>query len=70
VAPLGSNVDDLEEAYRFEVSGVDRGKRAACEQRLRAKLRQTQAPSLDTAAIAGVTGFEQRLVLLSAIVES
>lgn len=70
VAPRGSPMDDLESAYRFEVSGVDKGRRALCEQRLRAKVKQTQEPQHHSPAIAGVTGFEQQLVLLSAVMES
>jgi hypothetical protein len=70
VAPEGSAIDDLEGAYRFEVSGVDKGRRALCDQRLRAKVKQTQEPGHQTPAIAGVTGFEQQVVLLSAAIES
>jgi hypothetical protein len=70
VAPLGSAIDDLERAYRFEISGVDKGRRALCDQRLLAKIKQTQDASHATPAIAGVTGFEQRLVLLSPTIES
>lgn len=40
VAPRGSAIDDLEDAFRFEVSGVDKGRRALCDQRLRAKIRR------------------------------
>ena len=69
VAPIGSAVDDLEDALRFEVSGVDKGKRSLCDQRLRAKVKQTQAASHGSTAIAAVTGFEQQIVLLSAAVE-
>lgn len=70
VAPQGSGIDDLEGAYRFEVSGVDKGRRALCDQRLRAKVKQTQEPDHSALAIAGVTGFEQQLVLLSPAIES
>jgi hypothetical protein len=69
VAPKGSAIDDLESAYRFEVSGVDKGRRALCDQRLRAKVRQTQEPRHYSPAIAGVTGFEQQLVLLSPAID-
>lgn len=70
VAPAGSGIDDLEEAYRFEVSGVDRGRRALCDQRLRAKIKQTQDSAHPLRAIAGVVGFEQQLVLLSPAIRS
>lgn len=65
IAPRGSAIDDLETAMRFEVSGVDKGKRSTCDQRLKAKVRQTEAPQHPMPAIAAVTGFEQRVVLLS-----
>lgn len=70
VAPKGSAIDDLERAFRFEVSGVDKGRRALCDQRLRAKVKQTRQPEDQSPAIAGVTGFEQQLVLLSPAFES
>lgn len=70
VAPIGAAIDDLENALRFEVSGVDKGRRALCDQRLQAKIKQTQASQHAMPAVAGVTGFEQRVVLLSPTVES
>jgi hypothetical protein len=69
LGPAGSSVYDLESAYRFEVSGVDRGKRSACETRLRSKVAQTQAPGLKSLAIAAVAGFELKTVLLSPKIE-
>jgi hypothetical protein len=68
VAPLGSPVDDLEEARRLEVSGVDKGRRALCDQRLRAKVQQTVDSGHPIPAMAAVAGFEQRLILLSSVV--
>lgn len=70
VAPTGADIDDLEEAYRFEVSGVDKGRRALCDQRLRAKIKQTQDAGHNAPAIAGVAGFEQKVVLLSLAADS
>lgn len=70
VAPLGSDIDDLEEAYRFEVSGVDKGRRSLCDQRLRAKIKQAQDAGHPIPALAGVVGFEQQIVLLSPTLES
>lgn len=65
VAPRGSAIDDLETALRFEVSGVDKGRRAICDQRLTSKVRQTEAAQHPLPAIAAVTGFQQKVVLLS-----
>lgn len=70
VAPVGTEVDDLEDAYRFEVSGVDKGRRTLCDQRLRAKIKQTQDAGHAVPAIAAVAGFEQQVVLLSPAIES
>ena len=65
VAPIGSEIDDLEVAQRFEISGVDRGQRQVCDSRLKAKVRQTEKPKHSIPAIAAVTGFQQQVVLIS-----
>lgn len=70
IAPTGTAVSDLENAYRFEISGVDQGRRSLCDQRLRTKLEQTARGASSMRAIAGVAGFEQKVILLSAATDS
>lgn len=64
VAPLGADVDDLEEHIRLEVSGVDRGSESAVRYRLRRKVDQLARGGGDIPGIAGVIGFRAQLILL------
>jgi hypothetical protein len=64
IGPSGIGLDDLEECYRLEVSGVDKGSANAVQQRLRAKLDQAASGTSNLPAIASVVGFRARLVLL------
>ncbi|WP_435416939.1 hypothetical protein WAB17_08550 [Parerythrobacter aurantius] len=70
IAPRGTAVSDLENAYRFEISGVDQGRRSQCDQRLRSKVDQTKRGTSFMRAIAGVAGFEQKVILLSETIGS
>lgn len=65
VARPGGSPQDLEDCQRLEVSGVDRGLRSAVEKRLRAKLDQARAGRSNLPALAGVVGFQARLVVLA-----
>ncbi len=64
VAPPGRGIDDLEECYRLEISGVDKGSPSTVQQRLRVKLDQAASGGSNLPAIASVVGFRARLVLL------
>jgi hypothetical protein len=55
---------DLEEAIRLEASGVNRGAAPYVQRRLRQKVRQALESNSNLPAIAGVVGFEAKLVLL------
>ena len=66
LAPIGANVDDLENCIRLEVSGVDRGDATVITRRLAAKVKQTRDAKTNLPALAVVCGFKERLVLLSA----
>jgi hypothetical protein len=69
IARPGEALEDLEECYRLEVSGVDRGVASIVEQRLRDKLRQAAAGASNLPAIAGVVGFRVKLVILQRLEE-
>src|SRR5262245_37760814 len=51
IAPLGTSVDDLEQALRLEVSGTDRGAEDVVRQRLQAKTRQASEGNSNVPAI-------------------
>ena len=65
VAPRGDAPDDLENCLRLEVSGVDHGPERTITQRLRAKLAQAARGKSSLPALAGVVGFEARLIVLA-----
>ena len=68
IAPKGTTIEDLgsfEDSVRLEVSGMDRGSEGAVNQRLKEKLRQASAGSSDSPAMAGVVGFEAKLIKLA-----
>jgi len=61
---LDPTKDDLETAYRLEVSGVDHGDTLALRHRLRKKVQQTRHGVLDTPAYAAVVGFLAKQILI------
>ena len=65
VGPAGSGVDDLENCYRLEVSGVDAGVDRDIRQRLLQKLDQARRGDSNLPAVAGVVGFAARLIVLA-----
>jgi hypothetical protein len=67
VAPIGSDVSDLESCYRLEVSGVDAGSNAAVDARLRQKVDQTRRGASNLPAIAAVAGFKGKAVRIQKV---
>ena len=65
VALKGRIPTDLEDCWRLEVSGVDRGPESTVMQRLRSKLEQAERGNSNLPAIAGVVGFRACLILLA-----
>ena len=68
MAPEGTTIEDLEgfeDIVRLEISGVDRGSERAIEQRVKEKLAQTSAGKSGSPAMAGVVGFEAKLIRLA-----
>jgi hypothetical protein len=64
VGPAGSGVEDLENCYRLEVSGVASGIDRDVRQRLLQKLEQTRRGDSSLPAVAAVVGFAARLIVL------
>ena len=67
VAQTDQPGDDLETFQRLEISGLDKGTPAAIYLRLRQKRAQAAAGDSPLPALAGVVGFQQRLILLSRV---
>lgn len=65
VAPSESDMDDMEECLRMEVSGVDAGGESTVRARLRQKLRQTEKGRSNLPALAAVVGFRERLIAIA-----
>ena len=67
IAAGGSLADneDFDDCLRLEVSGLDRGPAKAVDKRLREKLAQASAGDSNLPAMAGVVGFEARLIKLA-----
>ncbi len=69
VAPVNTEFGDLEDAYRFEVSGINEGGNSVIRSRLKAKVEQTKAGASNLPAIASVVGFKEKTVLIQKVVE-
>jgi hypothetical protein len=67
VAPVGTTVDDLEGCLRFEVSGVSKGSKGTVMQRLKVKLTQAASGASNLPAVAGVVGFEAKLIVIEQV---
>jgi hypothetical protein len=61
------DVDDLERAYRLEVSGVDKGSRSVVRQRLMQKIDQARQGESMLPAFAWVVGFKACLVAVAKV---
>jgi hypothetical protein len=64
VASADYGKDDLENCFRLEVSGIDQGPIELISSRLRAKLQQTKNGRSNLPAIAAVTGFKAKLIMI------
>lgn len=64
VAPAGKGLEDLEDCWRLEVSGTDRGNAAAVRRLLQRKVLQARIGNSNLPALAGVIGFEVLSILI------
>jgi hypothetical protein len=69
VAPTGKGIEDLEDCWRLEVSGTDKGNNAAVERLLQRKVQQTRNGNSNLPALAGVIGFEVLRILIEYVNE-
>jgi len=67
VAPKGKQLEDLEDCFRLEISGVDAGTKSDIETRLRRKIEQAQRGKSNLPAIASVVGFKEQTILIKKI---
>jgi hypothetical protein len=65
VAPPGSSIDDLETAYRLEISGVNAGGSDVVRSRLKQKVKQAIQGESNLPALAAVVGFAARVVAIA-----
>lgn len=64
LGPPGSGVEDLEDCYRLEISGVDAGTEQEVRQRVVQKSEQTRKGNSNLPATAGVVGFAARMIVI------
>jgi hypothetical protein len=70
IAPVDAGIDDLEDCYRLEISGVDQGDHREVLKRLNLKVRQARDGNSSLPALAGVVGFAARLLMIQDVTES
>ena len=68
IGPLDAS--DLENAFRLEVSGTDRGSLSVIRSRLREKVDQLRSGNLSKPGIAVVIGFREKYARLEKVVDS
>ena len=68
IAPLGNDLEDLENCYRLEISGTRLAK-VEVRKRLRSKVLQAQRGQSNLPAIAAVIGFAAALILIQTVEE-
>ena len=64
VAPAGKLAEDLEDCFRLEVSGIDKGNQSAIQTRLKQKVEQTKRGASNLPAIASVVGFKEKCIAI------
>ena len=69
IAPLGKDMDDLEECFRLEVSGTDLNQ-SQVEKRLTEKVKQASSGRSNLPALAAVVGFKAKLILIKTVEET
>jgi hypothetical protein len=69
VGPPGTGIDDLENCWRIEISGVDVGNSSVLHGRLRAKVSQAQNGISNLPALAGIVGFQALQIMLAEVPE-
>jgi hypothetical protein len=67
IAPPGTDLDDLEDCVRLEVSASDRLQSRELERLLSRKVSQTRVGRSNLPAMAGVVGFKEQLILLGGV---
>ncbi len=70
VASPGTAVEDLEDCFRLEISGLDTGNKSSVKARLRQKVAQTKKGQSNVPAIAAVVGFRECSILIERVEES
>jgi hypothetical protein len=69
VGPAGQGLDDLENCFRLDVGGNDRGSESYVAGLLRRKVQQTIDGESNLPALAAAVGFQAKLVMLQVVEE-
>lgn len=69
IAPLGQELEDLENWFRLEVSGTNSDK-SEVKRRLRIKLDQAKQGKSNLPALAAIVGFKVQIILLQTVDET
>jgi hypothetical protein len=69
IAPVGQELEDLENWFRLEVSGTNSDK-SEVKRRLRIKLDQAKQGKSNLPALAAIVGFKVQLILLQTVDET
>jgi hypothetical protein len=69
VGPAGTGMDDLEDCFRLEISGVDAGDEAVLRRRLEAKVNQAREGRSNLPALASVVGYKSLQIHLAEVRE-
>lgn len=70
IGPAGKGLDDLEDCFRLEVGGNDRGSEAYVASLLRRKVQQTIDGESNLPALAAAVGFHAKLIMLQVVEET
>jgi hypothetical protein len=67
VAPSDEDLEDLENWFRLEVSGLDSGNTAEVRRRLTLKAKQVRGGNSNLPALAAVVGFKSKSIMLKSV---
>jgi len=70
VSSKKTNINDLEDAIRLEVSGIDIANEAIVNYRLNQKVKQAKSGSSNLPAMATVVGFQPRIIKIKKVDEA
>jgi hypothetical protein len=67
---MGSGLEDLEDCFRLEISGVSEGAPREVTKRLLEKVQQAREGDSNLPALAGVIGFSSKTIMVQDVAET